>query len=273
MTDIRATWSGNIQVGTLVFPAKLYSGTKSVRPDFVQVHKTDLAPIQRVAVCSQDRKTLSSKEITRAIKHGDRYIEINENDVIKYNQASKDIVVRQFASRSAVSSLYYDKPYFITAGKDGELAYAVIRNALKEAEKIAIATYSLYGKQHIGCILPFEGILLLHQLRYSNEIVDTRDLFTPALPQPSPEQTALAVKVINKYSTDFHASDYRNEQQDILNEVVKRKVSGLKPKKSNSLPSNATRKNNILDELKNMTTQNNLTFTATATSKDKRTSE
>ena len=253
LTSVRATWSGNIRLGTLVVSAKLYPATKSNKPTFVQVHKKDLAPIRRIAVCREDGEKLSTDDITYAIEQDGKLIEIDERDVVDARIFTKDIVVRQFAEPSAVLPLYYDKPYYLTATEGGELSYAILRNALKSANKVAIVTYFIHGKQHLGFIEPSGAVIALWQLKFATEVVSPESLPLTSLPQPAPGLVNLAVRVIHTYSTDFHISDYRNEQQDMINQAVERKRKGLKPKKAKQLPSVATTEHEIIDELERMT--------------------
>lgn len=249
---VRATWSGNIRLGTLIVPAKLYPATRSGKPSFMRVHKKDLASVRQVMVCSKDETVLSGDDITYAIEQDGKRVEINDDDIMDARVFTKDIVVRQFADVVAVPSLYYDKPYYLTAAEGGEQSYTVIRNALKAAAKVAVVTYFIYGKQHVGFIEPSGGALTLWQLKFATEVVPLQELPTISLPQPAPDIVDLAVRVIRTYSTDFHISDYRNEQQDILNQAIERKLKGLKPKKEKRLPSSATAENDITHELEKM---------------------
>jgi DNA end-binding protein Ku len=247
----RATWSGNFRLGELVFPVKLFSAIKPAGPEFSQVHKSDLAPIKRQTVCSLDGKLLNADDITRAVMHEGTYIEVSNVEEIKAN-IERDIIVRQFAESNRIHSLYYDKPYYIVPDFGGQAAYVILRNALKKANKIAVVTYALYGNAHLGVIGPTDGMMILQQLKYATELVERHDIQMPSLPQPSPQQLDLAVSLIEKYSTEFYLDDYRNEQTDLLIDMVERSRKGLRPKKQKKIPSDITSEKDLTNTFRDL---------------------
>ena len=172
----------------------------------------------------------------------------------------RDIIVRQFAGVDHVHSLYHDKPYFMAPEAGGEAAYAILRNGLKRANKIAVVTYSLYGQAHLGIIGPSDGILILQELKYANELVDKRDIKMPSLPQPSPGQLDLMTSVIEKYTTDFYLEDYRNEQQDTMNELIERSIKGLPAPKQKQDQTAATAESDISSTFKVLLEENKRTL-------------
>ena len=255
----RASWRGNFRLGNLTIPVKLYSASKDVGPDFVQVHKDDMAPVKRKLICSKDGEELGSDDVIRAIEHDGKYIPVQGLDEVKPH-IERDIIVRQFASVDHVHSLYHDKPYYIAPEAGGEAAYAILRNGLKRANKIAVVTYSLYGQAHLGIIGPSDGILILQELKYANELVDKRDIKMPSLPQPSPGQLDLMTSVIEKYTTDFYLEDYRNEQQDTMNELIERSIKGLPAPKQKKDQAAATAESDISSTFKVLLEENKRTL-------------
>lgn len=203
-----------------------------------------MAPVKRKVICSKDGEELESKDTVRAIEHDGTYIAVTALDEVEPH-IERDIIVRQFASVDHVHSLYHDKPYYMAPDAGGESAYAIVRNGLKRANKIAVVTYSLYGQAHLGIIGPSDGILVLQQLKYANELVDKRDINMPSLPQPAPSQLDLMTSVIEKYTTDFYIDDYRNEQQDTMNNLIERTIKGLPAPKQKSSGVSATAESDI----------------------------
>lgn len=244
----RASWKGYFRLGNLAIPVKLYAATMPAGPDFVQVHKTDMAPVKRQLICSIDGDVLAPGDIIRAVEHDGKYVPVEATNEVG-SHVAHDIIVRQFTDVSHVHSLYYDKPYYLVADPGGEMAYATLRNALRRANKLAVVTYSLYGRAHIGVIGPTDGIMILQQLKYAAELVSTHDLPTPSLPQPSPDQVGLAVQLVEKYTTEFYLEDYRNEQLDTLHTLVERAIKGLPAPKPKRKPVTATADGDLADTL------------------------
>lgn len=248
---MRATWRGNFRLGELVMPVKLYSAIRTTEPDFVQVHKSDMAPVRRQTICSIDGQVLSADEVTKAINNEGTYIDISDIDIAEPH-VERDIIVRQFATINHGHTLYYDKPYYLAPETGGEAAYAILRNGLRKANKIAVVTYSLYGRAHIGIIGPTDGVMVLQQLKYASELIGPGDVKMRSLPQPTPKQIELAVELIEKYSTEFYLEDYRNEQLDSITEIIERSKKGLRPKKQKQLPSDITPEKELTSTFKHL---------------------
>jgi DNA end-binding protein Ku len=246
---MRASWSGYVRVGDVLFPAKLFSGVKSVTPKYVRLHAKDHSPINQIITCQKDGEELRSGDIIRAVEIEGRYIEISETDIAVSGAASKNITVRQFSESSEIDPVYYDKPYYIVPGKGGELAYTIMRQAFIKSNKVAIVTYVFYEKEHLGIIRTVDGMLLLQQLRFAEELVQRRDIETPSLSQPLPADVDIAAKLMNRYSSSFFIDDYQNEQLSELNEIIERKAKGLPPKRQPQIASETTPEDEVVKKL------------------------
>ncbi len=249
---MKASWNGYFRLGDLTVPIRLFSATRSAGPKFVQIDSIEHKPITRVAK-SKSGKELKSDEIHRAIELDDRYIEITDDEIIESSGgAERNIIVRQFGELESINPMYYEKPYYMVPGKGGELAYSLLRQAFVRAKKIAVTTFALYGKQHIGIITAHDGMLLLQQLRFADEIVPRADIKTPPLSQPAPSQVDIAIKLMERYSAPFYVEDYHNEQLDNLNEIIERKVKGLPAKRQSQVAPHATPEKEVTPALEAM---------------------
>lgn len=246
---MRATWNGYFALGQLVLPVKLYSATKPDTPRFVQLHAQDHGAVSHKIVCLIDGQEIKQEDLIRAVKHGDTYVEISDDEMIRYSPDYKCITVRQFGTAESVNPIYYEKPYYIIPGDNGKQAYTLIRQALVKSKKAAVVTYVLYEKQRFGIIVESNGLLILHQLRFASEIVPRSDIKMPSLPQAIPAQVDAAIKLIERYTTPFYIDDYRNEQIEELNELIDRKAKGLPPKHVSHTDKHATADQDILTAL------------------------
>lgn len=225
---MRATWSGYLRLGTLSVPVKMYSATKSTGPHFVQLHGEDHAPVTRQIICQKDGKEVTYKDLVRAVEYDGKYVEIDDADLQVNGETDKSLLIRQFSDPSEIDPFYYEKPYYVVPAEGGEFAYTLLRQAFVKAKKIAVATYLLYEKQHLGIISVSGGVMRLQQLRYADEIIAPTELPARSLPQPAPGQVDTAVKMMERYSTAFYVGDYRNEQVDTLNKLIDRRAKGHK---------------------------------------------
>jgi DNA end-binding protein Ku len=252
--DMKASWSGYFRVGELTVPMLLYSGTQSTSPRFVQLHDKDKSPITRVSKCKKDGEELQADDIIRAIERNGKYVELKESDVRTDSSQDKSIIVRQFSDDGVVDSVYYEKPFYMVPGKGGETAYTLLRQAFVQTKKVAITTFTFYEKEHIGIVSAMDGVLMLQQLRFADEIIPRSDINTPPLPQPSPDQVDAAVKLMERYSAPFYIEDYRNEQLDELNEIIERRAKGLPLKRKPQISPHATPEDELVPKLRALLT-------------------
>lgn len=249
---MKASWSGYLSLGNLKVPVQLYSALKSSPTAFTQLHALDHSPTGRAIICLKEGREIPASELIRAVKRGDTYVELSDSELELSSDGEKLIQVRQFSNTSEIRPKYYDKPYYIVPAAGGELAYALLRQAFVKADKVAVATYVYYQKQHIGLVMVEDGILMLQQLRFASELIPRGDIKTPSIPQPLPAQVDVAVQLMNRYSTPFYLEDYRNEHEDRLDELVERKAKGLAPKRRKAIAPKTTKEEAVVPVLEEL---------------------
>jgi DNA end-binding protein Ku len=141
---MKATWQGYIALGQLGIPVRLYSASRLVRPQFVQLHEKDSAPVERVLKCSAENREITYKEIVRAVEYEPgHYITLTGQELERnLPTPAKTIEVKQFCELSEVAPIYYEKPYYIVPSKGGERAYALLREALVRSKKAIVAQFA-----------------------------------------------------------------------------------------------------------------------------------
>lgn len=252
---MRASWKGCFRIGELTVPVRLFGATRSTAPRFVQLHATDYSPVQRVTVCMKDGEEITEGDIVRAVEHEGRYIELSEDELEERGGFERDLVVHQITEAHSVDPVYYDKPYYMTPDEGGEMAYSVLRRAFEKTRKVAIATFLFYGRERLAAVAIGDGLLTVQTLRFQEEIIPKSELKVPALSQPSPAQIRIASQLLEQYSLPFHASDYRNQQDDFLNELIERRAKGLSPRKARQITRSATPENEVIKKIEQILTQ------------------
>ena len=111
------------------------------------------------------------------------YVVLTDEDFRRANvEASRTIDIQTFVDRDAIAPYYFDTPYFLVPDKNGERVYALLREALEQSKKLAVATFVLRSRQHVAALMPVDKIIVLNTLRYQEEI------------QPHPDVAAAVAK-------------------------------------------------------------------------------
>jgi DNA end-binding protein Ku len=225
-------WSGTVSFGLINIPVRLYSASEIREINFDMLHKEDLAPIRYARICTADGKEIPYKDIVKGYQYqkGD-YVVLLDKDFERASlQRSKTMQIHNFTYESEIDPIYYDKPYFLEPDKDAAKAYSLLRDALKQSEKVAIVSYVLRNREHIGIVKPYEDMLLLNQLRYQSEIRDWGSLSIPEK-HTTHKEVEMAIKLIDQLTGSFNPDDFKDNYVQELKVIIQEKLKGVKPKK------------------------------------------
>jgi DNA end-binding protein Ku len=163
------------------------------------------------------------------LRSGSDLVEI-EPDEIKAIQveSTHTLDIEKFVPVDEIDRRYFDRPYYIVPdGKAGEEAFAVIRDAMKDKGRVALARIVLTNREHVMAIEPMGKGLLGTILRYDYEVRDEKDLFrsvpSPKIPK---EMVSLASHILDTKSGHFDPSLFKDEFEIELKKLVKRKAAG-----------------------------------------------
>src|SRR5262249_59826549 len=105
--------------------------------------------------------------------------------------------------------------------------YRLIHDAMLETGLVGIASYSARGKQYIVSLRPFREGLIMHQLRYAEEVKPWSEVPLPDLPELKPAELGLAKQIIQQIAHETFSPDkYKDEVQARMRELIARKVEG-----------------------------------------------
>jgi len=249
---MRATWQGFIALGRLGIPVKLYPATQPGRPQFVQLHEKDHSPIERVLFCREENREIRSSELVRGIEYKPgEYVTLTDKELERTAPSPiKTIAVKQFCDTDAVDPLYYEKPYYVVPSKGGKRAYSLMREVFTRIRKMAITQYLIYNKERLGALRVHGDMLILNQPYFAGAITPRSDIKPPPLPKPGPKEIDVMSAVVERYSSPFYAQDYHDEHTEQIEELIVRKIKGLRAPVRKHLTPHATPEDQIVPALK-----------------------
>lgn len=230
---MRSIWSGSLSFGLVNIGVKLYSASMARALSFKLLDKHGNCPISYKKVCRSNGKEIPYEDIVRGyeFQKGD-FVVLNEEDFKKASPRKTDLIeILQFSDPSVIETKYYEKPYYIEPDKKAEKAYSLLRDALKQSKKVAIARFIMREKEHIATIKPEGDILILDQLRFSDEIKDP-DISIPKESQHSKAELDMALALIKQLTKKFDPKKYKDTYADELEAIIKAKAKGKKIKVS-----------------------------------------
>jgi DNA end-binding protein Ku len=168
----RAIWSGTISFGLVSVPVRMTTATESKELRFHFLHKGDLAPIGYDKVRKDTGEHVDPDEIVRGfeIEKG-RYVELTDEDIDRLDiELTHSIDICDFVDIDEIDPIYFRKAYYLQPDQGAEKPYRLLLAALEDTGKVAIAKVVIRNKQHLACLRPWEGTIVLETMYFHDEI-------------------------------------------------------------------------------------------------------
>jgi DNA end-binding protein Ku len=228
----RAIWKGAISFGLVTIPVELHTAVRDHRPRFRMLHARDQSPVRYERVCQRDGKPVAWEDLVKGYEYEKgRFVVLTKED-LKAAALNKDraIDIMDFVKADEIDDRYFETPYYLTPQKGAQHAYALLRDALTESERVGIAKVIIRDAQHLAAVEVIDDALVLTMLRYADELVDTSQLEFPARQNVRKAELDMAKMLIDNLASNWDPSKYTDEYRDNLMKLIKARIKGQKPK-------------------------------------------
>jgi DNA end-binding protein Ku len=231
-------WSGSISFGLVNIPIRLYSATDEQAISFSMLHKDDLSPIRYARICLEDGKEIPYENIVKGYEYEkDKYVLVEDEDFKRASaQKTGTIEIVSFAKESEIDAIFFEKPYYLEPNKGADKPYVLLREALRQSNKVAIVKYVFKNKDHLGVIKPYMDALILDQLRFADEMRSIEGLKLPQKDDVGKKEIDMALKLIDQLTEKFDINDYHDTYTEKLQEILEDKIKGRVPSKPGKSP-------------------------------------
>jgi DNA end-binding protein Ku len=231
MAARRAYWKGYLKLSLVTCPVALYpASSQSEKTHFHQISRKTGHRLRQQMVDEKTGEVVDKDDKIRGyeVSKG-KYVEIEPEEVKAIQvESTHTLDIDSFVPLAEIDRRYFDRPYYIVPdGKAGEEAFAVIRDAMKDKDRVALARIVLTNREHTMAIEPFGKILLGTVLRYDYEVRDAKELAGAASsPKVPKEMLNLASHILDTKAGHFDPSRFKDEFEMELRKLVKRKAAG-----------------------------------------------
>jgi Ku protein len=227
----RAYWKGYLKLSLVTCPIALYpASSQAEKTHFHQINRRTGHRLRQQMVDEETGEAVERDEKSRGyeIAKG-KYVEIEPEEIKAIQvESTHTLDIDSFVPLEEIDRRYFERPYYIVPdGKAGREAFAVIRDAMKDKGRVALARIVLTSREHTMAIEPFGKILLGTVLRYDYEVRDAKEL-AQAVPSPKipKEMLSLAAHILDTKAGHFDPSRFKDEFEIELRKLVKRKAAG-----------------------------------------------
>ncbi len=221
----RSLWSGTISFGLVNIPVTVSTAINTEKSlDFDLIDKRDKAHVGYQKYNKKTGKIVDKRYVTKALKLGPEKYVIFEADELKNLRlkGSSSIEIQQFIERDELSPLYFERPYFLLPGKNGEKTYVLLHEALANTKTFAVGLIVMQGKQHLSAIGIEGDALVLHLLRYSSSLRKASDFDIPKASgvKLAAREREMAIRLVEELEAPWKPEDYKNTYfQDVMSAV------------------------------------------------------
>jgi len=224
----RSMWKGAISFGLVTIPVSVFPATEEKSLKFNQLHDEDMGRIRYKRVCSIDGEEVDYEHIVKGYEtEKDRYVVITDEDLDAVPvESSRAIDITQFVELDEIDPILFKKSYYLVPEETGAKAYALLRKALSEENKVGIAKVSFRDKEHLAALRFKDDVFVLETMYWPDEIraaeFDTLD----AEEKVRANEVDMAKTLIQNLTEPWKPEAYKDEYREALMDIVERKAAG-----------------------------------------------
>jgi len=244
---MRALWKGAITFGLVTIPVSLFPATRREELKFRQLRASDQSPVNYKRVAEADGKEVPWDQIVKGYEYEKgKFVIIKDEDFARVDvEATQTVDIMNFVSIDDVDPLLFYKPYFLEASKGGDKAYVLLRDALVDSGKIAIAKVVIRTRQHLAAVKPQKKGLMLELMHFPKELIDVSEFNEPVEKAVGKSEMQMAKQLIESMTSAWEPEQYNDEYHEALEKLIEEKIEH--PDKTAAAPTRKRQPTNVID--------------------------
>ncbi|GAA0358949.1 Ku protein [Bacillus horti] len=232
-------FKGSISFGLVHIPIKLFTATEEKDIKMRYLHNECHNPIKYEKTCAVCEKEVKQENIVKGYEYEQGKFVILDKDELDELAANKtrNIEIIDFINLDEIDPIYFNRSYFVGPNENGEKAYSLLQQAMKDSGKIALAKFTLRSKQHLAVIRVYDRGLVLETIYYPDEVRNVEHV--PGLPEAidlNEKELNMAIQLIEQLTAEFEPEKYTDEYRKSLHELIESKITGQEIKIAKEVP-------------------------------------
>jgi DNA end-binding protein Ku len=227
----RANWKGFLRLSLVTCPVALYPATSEAEKiSFNQLNRKTGHRIKYAKVDADTGEEVANEDIVKGYKvDTDTFVEVSKEELENVAlESTRTIEIDEFVDRSQIDPRYLIRPYYLRPdGKVGHDAFAVIRETIREMNKVAIGRVVLTNREHIIALDPLDKGLMGTLLRYPYEVRDPKEYFDEIDDvKVTKDMLDLARHIVEQKSGNFEPDKFEDQYETALVDLINQKRAG-----------------------------------------------
>ncbi|WKN49606.1 Ku protein [Nocardioides sp. Arc9.136] len=229
---MRAIWKGAVSFGLVSVPVKLYAATESHDVSFRQVHAKDGGRIKYQRVCSIDGEEVAYSDIAKGYETEDgEMVILDEDDLAELpSTSSREIAVEKFVPSDQIDPMLFEKSYYLEPEKSGAKPYALLRQALLEADRMAVVTVALRQRTTVAVLRVRDDVIVLQTMMWPDEVREPD--FSVETGEVKAAEVKMARMLVETLAGDFDPAEFEDDYAEAVEALVKTKIEGGEVKRT-----------------------------------------
>src|SRR5437588_9915397 len=222
----RAIWKGSISFGLVNIPIALYPATRREELKFRLLRKSDLSPVNYRRVAEKDGKEVPWDQIVKGYEYEKgRYVVLKDEDFERVDlEATQTVDIQDFVDQEEIDPMFFYKPYYLEPQKGGDKAYTLLRDALKDSNKVGIAKVVIKTRQYLAGVKPEDSVLILELMHFADELADAEKLHVPKKLEAGKREMDMAKALIGNMTSKWDPEKYHDDYREAVMKVIEEKV-------------------------------------------------
>ncbi|MGW3361293.1 non-homologous end joining protein Ku [Streptomyces bungoensis] len=222
----RTIWSGAISFGLVTVPINVQSATEDHSIRFRQYHVADGGRVRYRKVCELEDREVPQEEIGKGYELSKtQVIPITDEDLSNLPlPTAKAIEIDAFVPLESIDPIRIAEGYYLQpAGQVAAKPYKLLVQALSRSSKVAVAKYAWSGRERLGLLRVRDEALVLHAMRWEDEIRDPGELLPPPV-DVSEEEIEGALALMDTMTVDeLVGEEFQDRYTEAMAQIIEAK--------------------------------------------------
>jgi len=228
---MQTVWKGAISFGLLNVPIKMGAATSRENIAFKTLHKECNTPLKQKKFCPKCNKEISKEDVVKGYEYEPgRFVIISPEDLESVPvKSAKTIDIVDFIKLEEVDPIYYDRTYYLWPDTGNEKPYFILRNAMKDTGRVAVAKVTIRQKEHLCLIRIVGDCLAIETMFFPDEVRSTAETGIENMEdriEIREAETTMAIQLVENLTAPFEPNKYHDEYREELMKIIRAKVEG-----------------------------------------------
>jgi DNA end-binding protein Ku len=222
-----SVWTGYLTFGLISMPVRLFSGARGTRVSFHMLHRDDNVRVKQQLYCPEDERVIDRSEIVKGFEYRKgEYVVIEPEEIKKIEpKTAKAMEILEFVKATEIDPIYFESSYYLVPEDPGKRPYALLVEALRETDYVAIAKLAMHNREYTVFLRPYNGGLMLHTMYYEDEIRKVENFGAPDVELKDAE-VKVAHQLIKALEAKFEPSKYYDTFEENVKKLIKARLEG-----------------------------------------------